>query len=220
LPNWTAPTSRPGRSSSRQVFADGRTSATIGGLPPAAGLLRLTGLAEHVAQLVFTGLRAEPRHAARAGKPNAPRANPVDLCAVAMRPDHKSAVHTRRSGACLRVSLAPEPSPSGAHRRHGRSAGACRLPYAMTRRCQPPGGWSVRLRRRAEPGAAPATSAASAASATAHRGQHPPCAHEHAAAGTARSGGLVSGDTPGRHTGPAACDRLVDGGDDIQRTRA
>jgi len=69
----------------------------------------------------------------------------------------------------------------------------------MTRRWRPAGEWSVRLRRRAEPGAAPATSA----DATAHRGQHPPCAHEHAAAGTARSGGLVSGDTPGRHPGPA-----------------
>ena len=65
----------------------------------------------------------------------------------------------KRSGACLPVSLAPEPPPSGAARRHGRSAGACRLPHAMTRRWQQAGEWSVRLRRRAEPGAAPATSA-------------------------------------------------------------
>jgi hypothetical protein len=84
----------------------------------------------------------------------------------------------------------------------------------------PAGGCSVRLRRRAEPGTVPASCTVSAARAAGHRGQHPPHAREHAAAGTARNGGPVSSGTPGRPPGPAAGCRRLDGADDVQGPRA
>jgi hypothetical protein len=96
------------------------------------------------------------------------------------------------------------------------------LPSAVDRQrfvACPAGGCSVRLRRRAEPGAVPASYVVSAARAAGHRGQHPPHPREHAAAGTARSGGPVSSGTPGRPPGPAAGCRRLDGADDVQGPR-